>query len=580
MSRDNAFLPASVRTALGTTTTFNFSRSFKDGVHAGVSSVTKNSYLNAGLTGRLGESINWDVSYIHGSTKSHVINTNNTNNAKFYAAIDAVVNPANGQIVCNVTLTNPGLYPDCLPLNPFGPGAENPAAIAAYRNDTYFDLGNSMDDLSGTISGSLFKTWAGPVRMALSGEYHKLALNNVSTAQPTDHPSCTGLRFNNCTATTTLYNSNVVADVKADQAISEGAFEFDMPLLADAPFAQSLDLNGAVRYAHYSVSGNATTWKAGLVWHINSEWNFRSTRSQDIRAPTLFDLFAPINASPTGFTDIHTNTTGNPPVQSQGNPTLVPEVAQTFTIGGVYRPRWLTGLSLTVDYYNISMTNAISSVGGNNSQTQALCEASGGASPLCSLYVRPLPFSDRTAANYPTRILTQGLNVSSVKTHGIDLEVNYTHRLLGGQLSLRGLASYQPELVTIQFPGAEPINAAGAAGLATKRVSAMAQFRKEPWKLNVQERWRGSEKQSGNPLLIYSDPDIPSVAFMDMNLSYDINRGRSNTELFMSVQNVLNKVAPIYESTVTAANPGFAYPVVPGDDVIGRYFTAGLRYRF
>ena len=230
-------------------------------------------------------------------------------------------------------------------------------------------------------------------------------------------------------------------------------------------FAQSLDLNGAVRYAHYSVSGNATTWKAGLVWHINSEWNFRSTRSQDIRAPTLFDLFAPINASPTGFTDIHTNTTGNPPVQSQGNPNLVPEVAQTFTIGGVYRPRWLTGLSLTVDYYNISMANAISSVGGNNSQTQALCEASGGASPLCSLYVRPLPFSDRTPANYPTRILTQGLNVSSVKTHGIDMEVNYTHRLLGGQLSLRGLASYQPELVTIQFPGAGPINAAGAADL-------------------------------------------------------------------------------------------------------------------
>jgi outer membrane receptor protein involved in Fe transport len=111
-------------------------------------------------------------------------------------------------------------------------------------------------------------------------------------------------------------------------------------------------------------------------------------------------------------------------------------------------------------------------------------------------------------------------------------------------------------------------------------VSATAQYKQGAWKLTVQERWRGSEQQSGNPLLVYSDPDIPSVAFMDMNLSYDINRGKSNAELFMSVQNVLNKAAPLYESTVTAANPGFAYPVVPGDDVIGRYFTVGLRARF
>ena len=66
---------------------------------------------------------------------------------------------------------------------------------------------------------------------------------------------------------------------------------------------------------------------------------------------------------------------------------------------------------------------------------------------------------------------------------------------------------------------------------------------------------------------------------MDMNLSYDINRGKSNTELFMSVQNVFNKAAPLYESTGTAANPGFAYPITRGDDVIGRYFTAGFRFK-
>ena len=579
LSSSNPFLPASVRAALGSTPTFNFSKSIRNAAHAGVSSTTDNSYVNVGFTGSLNDNVKWDVSYIRGETKSHVINTNNTNNAKYYAALDAVVNPANGQIVCNVTLTNPGLYPNCLPLNPFGPNSEDPAAVAAYRNNTYFDLDNSMDDLSGTISGTPFKTWAGPVRVALSGEYHKLALNNVSTAQPTDHPSCVGLRFN-CTAATTLYNSNVVADVAASESISEGAFEFNLPLLAEARFAESVDLNGAVRYASYSASGKATTWKLGLDWHVNSELNFRGTRSQDIRAPTLFDLFAPVNASPTGFTDIHTNTTGNPPVQSSGNPNLIPEVAQTITVGGVYRPSWLPGFSLTVDYYKISMANAITSVGGNNSQTQALCEASGGASPLCALYIRPLPFSNRTPANYPTRILTQGLNVSSVKTNGVDVEINYTVPVFDGMLSLRGLASYQPKLVTIQFPGAGPINAAGAAGLAQEKLVGIAQFTKGAFKINLQERWRSPEKQSGNPILIYSDPDIPAVSFMDLNLAYSIKRGRTDTELFLSVQNVLDTAAPVYVSTGSAANPGFSYPIVNGDDVVGRYFTTGFRLKF
>ena len=226
------------------------------------------------------------------------------------------------------------------------------------------------------------------------------------------------------------------------------------------------------------------------------------------------------------------------------------------------------------------MANAITSVGGNNSQTQALCEASGGASPLCALYIRPLPFSNRTPANYPTRILTQGLNVSSVKTNGVDMEVNYTVPMFDGQLSLRGLASYQPKLVTIQFPGAGPINAAGAAGLAQEKLVGMAQFAKGPFKVNVQERWRSPEKQSGNPVLIYSDPDIPAVAFMDLNLSYQLKRGRTDMELFLSIQNVLDTAAPVYVSTGSAANPGFSYPIVNGDDVIGRYFTTGVRVRF
>jgi iron complex outermembrane recepter protein len=580
LSAANPYLPDTARTAMANAgvSTFIYSKSALNISPYRITSNTQNYFANAGFTGKFGGDFTWDLSFSRGQTRQHTINVNNVNAARLYAALDAVQGP-NG-IVCNVTLTNPGLYPGCIAINPFGPTAENPDAINWVRENTDYVLKNRQDDIFGTVAGSPFDTWAGSVKMALSGEWRRLKLDNVSSAQPTSHPSCTGLRFN-CTATTPLYLSNIVADAHAAESISEGAFEIDVPLLKDSALGKSLNVNGAVRYAHYSASGNATTWKVGLDWRVFDDLRLRGTRSQDIRAPTLTDLFAPINASPTGFTDTHTNTAGVVTTQSQGNPNLVPEVAQTLTVGAVYRPHWLPKFSLAVDYYKISIDKAIATVGGNNAATLAQCEASNGTSPLCALYVRPLPFSDRTPANYPTLILSQALNVASLKSHGIDTEVNYATRLGAGDLSLRGLASYQPKLVTVQFAGAVPIDAAGTAGTPSWKLTGFVDYKIGGFDLAVQERWRNAEKQSGNPTLVFSDPKIPAAAFTDLNISYTVKPDHgAQAEFFLSIQNLFNKTAAVYISPAYASSPGFYYPAVNGDDVVGRYFTAGVRTRF
>ena len=583
-STTNAFLTPAVvaATSAGGATTFTFSRALGNADPIGIDSSTRTDNITAGLEGKVGR-YSWEALYTKGESVTRITNVHNTNTARLAAALDAVT--SNGQVVCSVTVTNPGLYPGCVPLNLFGPTAWSQAALDYVRGDTHLKLTNEMDDFAASIHGDLFDGWAGPIGVALSGEYRKLTLTNRSDAQPTAHPNCTGLRFN-CTANSTLWTGNVVADEDAAENIREIALELNAPLLADKPFVKTFAFNGAVRYADYSVSGNATTWKLGLDWHLTDDLSIRGTRSQDIRAPTLNDLFAPINASPTGFTDTHTNTSGVVTTQSQGNLALVPEVAQTRTLGVVYQPSWLRNFSMSVDYYTIEISNAIATVGGNNASTLAQCELSNGTSPLCALYVRPLPFSDRSPANYPTRILTQSLNIAATSTHGIDTEMNYRFNLgdmsekLRGMVDLRLLASHQPKLLSMQFPGAVVTNAAGAAGLPSWKVNFIGRYSAGGFTFSLLERWRNAEKQSGNPTLFYSDPKVPAVAFTDVNFSYKWRLGQRDLDTFLSIQNAFDKKAPVYISTAFASSPGFFYPAVNGDDIVGRYLTAGIKLRF
>jgi len=103
-----------------------------------------------------------------------------------------------------VTLTNPGLYPGCAPLNVFGPSAESQAAVNYIVSPTQFLSTQKMDDVSASVTGQPLHDWAGPINVALSGEWRKLAWELDSDATPSDAVNCTGLRYN-CSAATLLW---------------------------------------------------------------------------------------------------------------------------------------------------------------------------------------------------------------------------------------------------------------------------------------------------------------------------------------------------------------------------------------
>ena len=559
-----------------------------------------NSYIDTwmavgGLMGQLG-AFNWDVSYQHAQNKQNTRLLNNTDNQRAAAALDAVdegyftTGVRNGNIVCAVTITNPGLYPGCVPINIFGPTSESQAALDYVLTTTQFTARTALDTFTAQISGPVFDVPAGEVLMALSGEYRKLTYSVDSDAEPLQ-ADCTGLRYN-CAANTLIYQSNVRGSLnEVSQSVKEAAVEIDVPILRDS-FVDSLSINGAARYTDYSNSGTVYTWKAGLEVAPVDGVRLRLTRSRDIRAPTLVELYAPRNVNPAGNTDLHFNppVVGQIPNITDSNPDLEPEVANTLAIGLVLQPAFLPNFSLSVDYYEIDISGAISNIQGQSILVQQLCEDSNGTSDLCDLIERPLPFGNRDpVANFATAFYSRPLNANSVTTKGVDVELSYSADVGPGTLSFRSLASYQPELKTTQvLLGGTAQETMGADENPKVKITSFLNYRLDRLSVGLTHRWWSSEYYNTNQIpgntasdfiVINLDGEdrVPAYATVNLNIGYDIT---DNANVYFGVTNLMDKQpTPIGRLGGPAGVPGLFGGFRNGEDTIGRYFSLGFRYR-
>ena len=114
----------------------------------------------------------------HGVSKQNV-NGLAQNREKIWAMLDPV-RLADGRIVCRASLTDPGRFGGCVPMNPFGPTATSAEAMDWYLEELNRGSRNVLDSLSGSLSGSPFSVWAGPVDFALSGEIRRQMLDLLS----------------------------------------------------------------------------------------------------------------------------------------------------------------------------------------------------------------------------------------------------------------------------------------------------------------------------------------------------------------------------------------------------------------
>ncbi|WP_395337473.1 TonB-dependent receptor [Novosphingobium sp. BL-8H] len=582
ISSTNAFLPQAYQTAMAGVGSFKFGEMVNESGRLNSVSHTDQWTANAGFDGKLG-GFDWKLDYVWGVTTLKTTLNNNVNNQNLSAALDAVTDPATGNVVCRVTLTNPGQMPGCVPLNVFGPTAASQAALAYVMPSTHYRAQTRMNDISGSIAGSPLSTWAGPINAALSAEWRKVSFEADSDTDPNQYADCTGLRYN-CTSTTKLWLNSFAASPKVSQTVYEAALEVDVPLLKDVPLIQALNLNGAARYTHYNTSGTYWTWKAGLDWHVTDTLRIRGTRSRDIRAPTLYELFAPANSVPVNPVDLLTNTSPSVQQTDLSNPDLKAEIANTLTGGVVWTPT--PRASIAVDAYHITIDDAVTQIAGSTTAYQQACYASGGTSFYCSLQDRPNGYADTSAANAVTHWYTLYMNLAQVETWGIDVEGNYRASLFGRPASLRVLTSWQPHVYYRQ-QGTSTLDqgnvAFGPLGLSAGpawRISAFAQFKPaEHLTVDLLERWRGAMKLGGDSTQYWVSNHVASFATTNLTLTFDADAGFGKAEFFVNVTNLFDAKPPAAAYSGNGTRAGLRDGFALSDDPIGRAFLAGLRIK-
>jgi outer membrane receptor protein involved in Fe transport len=587
ISATNPFLAQTYQNTLAAANvaSFNVARVFADTPRINTAGKSQQYFFNGGLNGELGNGWKWDVSGTTSKAKLSTRNDNNWNNQRLAAALDAVVNPATGQVVCRASLAS-SAYANCVPLNILGPTAVSQQALAYITQATSFAVENTLNDVEGTLSGSPFSTWAGPVDVAVTGQLRRQTYAVTSNAMPTDKADCTGITYN-CNAATFLYADATIAPrSKVSQTVKEAAAEMDMPLLKNAAFARDLHLNLAGRFTNYDTSGSAWTYKAGVDWDIGDEVKLRTSYSRDIRAPNLNDLFQTGTTNAGSYTDLLTGLSPTVPVTVSGNPDLKPEVGKTFALGFVVKPKLVPGFSASLDYFNIKVLDAITNIQGTNPSIQAACYASGGTSPYCALQTRPLGFANTSAANAVTSYTNTVINIGSMKTRGFDFEANYRMKMLGNPLGLRLLTTYQPHII-YETPGVQTIDmggvAYGANGLqasAKVRGTFFVNYKVRDLSVDVSERWRSRLSYTGDPTQVVSSADASSVAYTNLNLAWNLRFGAGHTgQVYFNVQNLFNRQPPTVAFIPGNGAVGTFSGFAQGDDPIGRYFTIGLRMK-
>ncbi len=582
----NAFLPQDVQTVLDDTGTpsFRLARILGDFGFADSASENESLAATIGLTGSVAQKWRWNAYYTRGKAEFDNASADYSP-VRLAAALDAVTDPVTGDIVCRVALTDPGRHPGCVPANIFGEGRVSQGAIDYVIGDVLYGATNELDEIGFDIGGDLFEGWAGPIAGVIGASYRDQGISQYSNANPAIPQNTTGIRGVWSSLPSSVANVGVA---EGGYDVTEVFVETVVPLMTDGALGDRLELNGAFRNVDYSTSGQDSVWKIGFSYQPIEDLRFRITTSRDIRAPSHSELFAGEQFGIDGIEDPLTGIIGITMGKSGGNPTLEPETGDTMTYGFIFQPRWMPAFTLSVDYYDLEITKAITSV----EQQTALnvCHASGGTDPLCSLIDRPGSHTDPSPENFPISVSLSPLNIGSIHTKGIDIDASYVHELGSGTLGLRLIANYLDSFERNNGAGAPTVEFAGVTGLGSVdgrdgglprwRGSLQATWSNETFTVFAQQRYiHGMTRSGGDLPAVFADglADIGSVSYTDLTFEYALPRW--DVGLFASVTNAFDKRPPLVAPE--NYNPGVAYPVSRKvHDVMGRYYTAGVRVNF
>jgi outer membrane receptor protein involved in Fe transport len=585
---------------------------------------TRNTYrIVTGVTGDFNEDWHYEVSFNYGH--HHATNAQHNdllladqfgNPAGFSLAVDAVSVDPNGNIlapgqpgfgqniVCRSTLTDPGN--GCAPIDLFGEGAPSAAALAFVNRTSHLYQAATEMDILAFMSGDSSK-WinlpGGPIGFSIGTEYRRETAESHA-----DAVSASGGTF---------FNAFPKFEPPAFK-VAEFFGELNVPILKDIPFAHELTVSGAARESHYSTSaGHTFAWNANAVWAPVRDLRLRANYSKSVRVPTLNDLFTnptvdfafitdpcdqfnindnpnrPANCAALGvpttviagspcegpdtpagspFHNCVTNTQ-NTLVEDVGNSNLKAETGKSITVGGVFTPRFIPGFSLSVDYFDITVTSLIQQLSANAVANLCVDQPTINNQFCALLFPR-----DQFGLFGSPAAIQQPFNFAKQKSRGIDFDLSYRHRLANGNLiNLRGIATYTlertnfPDILNPSFQD----RILSELGDPVFSGTVIAGYTLGHFDLRYTLRYIGSMTDfafedthafNGSPPLnadVADNVNTGAVWYHDVRLGYTINK----YNFYVGVDNVFNKLPPL---GLTGAGAGSGIY-----DNFGRFVYAG-----
>lgn len=597
----NPYLPQALVDLLGGSS-FSLGKDLDGQVTTVNKAVTKTFRGLVGAKGEFGDSWTWDAYYQYGSNKRNQNLSRSRLNPAFIFALDAVVDPDTGNIVCAETLEdNPNpIAEGCAPMNLFGINNLSQEAIDYVWRPVPENFDYKQHVFSASVQGELSEGWgAGPIGTAAGFDYR------IETGDVTHE----GIENANDYAFT--FGLDYAGKIK----VAELFAEVNLPIFKDMAFGDSFELNGGIRYTKNtskdtltgdSKTSDAISWKVSGIYDMTEDLRFRGSRSRDIRAAGFRELF--LKRVPTsefsaqGRVD-NPNIPGSPlsgddptPILTGGAFSLGVEKADTTTFGVVYSPSFVPGLRLSVDWFNIKIADAITSLDG-----QLIVD-------FCTNFDT---FCDRITYASPTDITfvnaTQ-VNVGAFSTSGFDVEVDYTFSLRdvvsswSGDLSLRAMGTNQysfliqpnTSLPAVDYAGQTgPVDNAGDFNPTPDWVwNFIVSYEKDAFQTSVLLNYvsagtldttlTGPDDPSYDPSLLnsISNNRVDSAIYVTLSMSYDISVGGDRAiEIFGVINNLFDARPSIAPGGGSIG--GSDYPTNPAYfDTFGARFRTGVRFRF
>jgi outer membrane receptor protein involved in Fe transport len=534
-----------------------------------------------------GRAGHWDVYAQYGRSDlreqlrniMHLTNMANATAAAFAPAGNAGGYAA-GSIQCliNVDTNATNNDPNCVPLNRMGLGVASQAAIDYVLGDPYRDQVMEQFVAGTNWAMTPFATWAGDVSVSLGGEVRK---EKIRGSVPEEfQPVVT------TTGTTNRWSVGNYLPFTGEYSVKEAYLETVVPL------GLGLEFNGAVRATDYSNSGYVTTWKLGATWAPIEDIRFRVTRSRDIRAPNLNELYQAGTANSDSVRNpAYTSDGLNGPATfgysglTTGNPNLEPEKADSWNIGAVLSPRFLPGFTASVDYFRINLEDAIDTI----TAQEIVNRCDEGIAQYCAAITND-PIRSTPTQPY-LLIRSQPFNFARRLVRGIDFDAAYRVPVGSGSFMVKGVATrYIENLADTGIAGVVPVNTVGANGgqysTPTWIFRGSATYETPTFSATVVGRGisagkyvaNGIECTSGCPVSTsqfptYDNNRVSGLFYADLNLTQKVDvGGGSEAEMFFNVTNIFDRWPLLVPETGMATNTTYS-------DMLGRQFRMGVRFQ-